>query len=163
MKGNMPYADMLSIIKNNDKKRKMNRWINNLARKSRVYRWSILDGLKKQSKVKIVRKKFIGIFPYRQYYVLDKRTRDSLISELRAVVMKNKPVSKDTGLLLGMVEACKMYPVLSSDKKEQKLIKAKLKKVLEDNPMIGALDKTIKQVQAAVISTVITTSVAASS
>ena len=56
-----------------------------------------------------------------------------------------------------------MHKIFSSDKAELKTIKKRLKTIMEENPIAESVDKTIKEVQAAIFvgimaSTVVTTS-----
>jgi hypothetical protein len=48
-----------------------------------------------------------------------------------------------------------MHKTLSSDKDELKRIKKELKQVIEKSPIAGIVDKTIKEVQAAIMVTTV--------
>lgn len=65
--------------------------------------------------------------------------------------MSSRDLSNETILVLGLIEACKMHKILTSDKVELKRLKQELKEIINESPISNTVDKTIKQVQAAII------------
>jgi hypothetical protein len=47
-----------------------------------------------------------------------------------------------------------MHKILSKDKKELKLIKKELKRIIKENPIAETVDKTIREIQAAIITSI---------
>jgi len=151
------------IIRNSRKPRKLRFWINKLARKSRNYKWTILNELVHKRLIRIENKKFLGLIPYRKTYLVDTKTRNSLLQELKKSILSRRNISDENIVVLGLVEACKMHKAITTDKTELKKIKKELKEIIKESPIAGTLDKTIKEVQAAIMvtlmaSTVVTTS-----
>lgn len=150
-------------IRNSKKPRKIKYWITKLARKSRKFKWIILTDLEKDKLVRIEDRRFLGLVPYRKSYLIDKTTRENLISQLRSNVLFRNDLNEDSILMLGLVEACKMHKIITSDKEELKKLKKELKEIIKDSPIADTIDKTIKQIQAAIIGAVVASTIAASS
>jgi len=103
------------------------------------------------------RKNFLGLIPYTSNYIRDRRTREKLIRHFKMAVLhpSSTEVTGEDLALLGLIEASKMHKTLSSDKDELKRIKKELKQVIEKSPIAGIVDKTIKEVQAAIMVTTV--------
>lgn len=151
-KSNDPLIkEISSIIKDSKKPRKVKYWITRFARKSRKFKWTILDDLVKKRLIRIENKKFLGLIPYRKNYLAESKTRNSLIQELKKSILSRREISNENIVVLGLVEACKMHKAITSDKIELKRIKKELKEVIKESPIASTLDKTIKEVQAAIM------------
>lgn len=156
-------SDISTIIKNSRKIRKISYWITKLARKSRKYRLIVLTDLEKKRCIRIEHRKFLGLFSYKKTYLIDRRTRDNLIRTLRNNISIARELNDDDMVVLGLVEACKMHRIITTDRAELKRIRKELKQVLKESPIASTVDVTIKQMQAAIVgaiiaSTVVTTS-----
>lgn len=156
------HDQVLKILYNDKKVRKIKNQIARISRKSCKYRHQILSDLEKKRIVRVENKRFLFI-PYKSARVLDTSVRSKLIDELRAVVLKGKKPDPEMTSLLGLVEAGKMYKVLSRDKSEIKKIKAKLKDILSDDSISQGVNKVIREMQAAIAAAVVVTSAGATS
>ena len=85
-----------------------------------------------------------------------------MIRQLKNDILVYRGDAGESSALAGLVEACRMRRILSSDREELKMIRTQIKKILKDSPVSDAVAQTIRQVQAAIIASV-TASVAASS
>jgi len=88
--------------------------------------------------------------------------RNRLIRQLRECILFHKELNNENTVLLGLVEACRMHKILSSDREELKTIRKELKAIIKESPIAETVGETIKQVQIAIISSVAAASVAAS-
>lgn len=159
---NQIVSEIWAIISGSKKPRKIRYWIGKLVQKSKKYKWAFMSELESRGFIRIEHKKFLGLIPYRKTYLIDSTTRDVIIEQLRGNMLHNQELSNQSVVMLGLVEACKMYSVFSKDRGELKIIKAKLNQVIKESPIASSLDQTIKQVQAAILGAVIAASVAAS-
>jgi len=159
---NQIVSEIRVIISSSKKTRKIKYWIAKLVRKSSKYMWAILSELANKNFISIEYKKFLGFIPYKKTYLIDNKTREILIEQLKNNMLLNQELSNESVIMLGLIEACKMHSIFTQDKKELKIIKAKLKQVIKESPIANSLDQTIKQVQAAILGAVIGASVAAS-
>ena len=159
-----PIISEISMeIRNSKKPRKIKYWVTKLARKSRKFKWIILNDLEKDNLLRIENRKFLGLIPYRKSYLIDGTTRENLISQLRSNVLFRHNLNEDSILMLGLVEACKMHKIITSDREELKKLKKELKEIIKESPIADTVDKTIKQVQAAIIGAVVASTVVTSS
>lgn len=158
---NPMIAEIATTIHQSKKKRKVKYWVMKFGQKASKYKRRILESLEKKNIIEIERKKFLGLIPYIKTNVSDRRLRDRLVQEVRENVLNRRDIADEDTLMLGLVESCKMYRALSADKEEIKRMKANLKDILKDSPIADSIDKTVKQVQSAIIVSVIASSTAA--
>ena len=139
------------------KSRKIRYWINRIYRNANKYKKEIITDLVKKGVLRQERKNFLGLIPYTSNYIRDRRTREKLIRHFKMAVLhpSSTEVTGADLALLGLIEASKMHKTLSSDKDELKRIKKELKQVIEKSPIAGIVDKTIKEVQAAIMVTTV--------
>lgn len=155
-------SEISAIISSSKKPRKIRYWIGKLVQKSNKYKWAFMSELESRSLIRIESKKFLGIIPYKSSYLTDTKARDIVIEQLKNNMLLNQDLSNESVVMLGLVEASKMYSVFSKDRGELKIIKANLKQIIKESPIANSLDQTIKQVQAAILGAVIAGSMAAS-
>ncbi len=160
-KSNHPIiAEIIQVIRDS-KPRKIRFWISKLARRSRKFKWILLAELEKNNLLRIEHRKFLSLIPYRTTHLLERSTRSKLISQLKNSVLHKRGSIDELLPLLGLVEACKMHKVLTSDKAEVKRLRKELKEIIKDSPIAETVDQTIRQVQAAIIGAIVASSVAA--
>ena len=150
-------SEIVEMMRQSGKNRKIRYWTDRIYRKANRYKKEIIGGMERKGLLSIERKRFLFI-PYTLTFLRDRRTRDKLIRHLRKAVLypSTVEVTQEDVVLLGLVEATKMYKVMASNKDELKKLKKELKEVIKDSPIAGVVDKTIKDVQAAImVSTVI--------
>lgn len=163
-KSNDPIINEIALkIRKSKKPRRIKYWITTLAGKSRKYKWVILNGLVKNKLIRIENRKFLGLIPYRKHYLTESKTRNNLIQELKKSVLSRREISDENIVVLGLIEACKMHKVLTTDKSELKRIKKELKQIIKESPIAGTVDKTIKEVQAAIMVAMVASTVATTS
>lgn len=142
-------SEIIQEISLSNKARKIQYWVSRLARKSHKYKWSILSDLAKHKLIRIEKKKFLGLISYRKSYLIESSMRNNLIHELKNCILFKEDLKDDNVLMLGLIEACKMHKIISSDKEELKKLKKELKERIKESPVANTVDKTIKQIQAA--------------
>jgi hypothetical protein len=153
-------SEISAVIRQSEKTRKIRYWITKFARKSRRYFWVRLNQLSDKKLMRIENKKFLGLIPYRRSYLIGNSIRADLIRTARNNVLFHKELTDENIVVLGLIEACRMHKVLSSDREELKKIRKDLKEIIKASPIAGVLSETIKQVQAAVVAAVIASSTA---
>lgn len=151
------YTEIIELLKQSKKTRKVKYWVSRLARKARKWKWIILEALEQNGIIMIKHKMFLGLIPYRKSYLLETEPRIEIIDQLKQCVFSDNDRDESLVPLLGLVEACKLHHILSGDRKELKQIKTALKEVLKNSSIANSVDQTIKQVQAAIITSVATT------
>lgn len=162
-KSDNPIISEISMqIGSSKKTRTIKYWVTKLARKSNRFKWNVLTDLEKNNLIRIESRKFLGLIPYRKHFLIDSTIRDNLISQLRNNVLFRQNLDEESILMLGLVEACKMHKIITLDKQELKKVKKELKQIIKESPIAETVDKTIKQIQAAIMGAIIASTVAAS-
>ncbi|UCS94547.1 GPP34 family phosphoprotein [Echinicola marina] len=148
------------MIQSSRKPRKMKYWIQKIGHKASRWRYHYYDQMAKERLIKVEKKKFLGLIPYTQTYLLNSQVRNKLIQDLKSEIFRKKNIAPENMAVLGLVEACKMHNVLSKEKNQLKTLKKDLQQLVKESPISTNVDKTISEVQAAIISTIIATNVA---
>lgn len=155
-------AELTAIIRQSEKSRKVGTWLNKVARRSGRYRSTILQQLSDKKILRIENKKFLGLIPYKLSYFTNHTSRAELIRIARNNVLFNEDLTNENIVLLGLIEACRMQKILSTDRQELKKIKINLKEIIKKSPMSGVVVETIRQVEAAIIAAIIASTAASS-
>jgi len=113
--------------------------------------------------VRIEDTKVLGIFPWSRTYLTESLTREKLIRQLRNDILAYRGDVNDSTALAGLIEACRMWRILSTDRDELKMIRLQIKRIIKDTPVSDAVGQTIRQVQAAIIASVTASVVASTS
>jgi hypothetical protein len=151
---NPVISDVAALMSQSVKPRRVDYWIRSLGRRHVKYKWQILKGLADKRIVRIEDKKFLGFIPYRRSYLIESYTRSNLIRQLRNEILAYRGSSDDNAALAGLVKACRMQRILSTDRDELKQIREQLKKMLSDSPVSDVVSQTIRQVHAAIMTSV---------
>jgi hypothetical protein len=153
--------ELCEKLESQGKARNIRFWIRKLALNSTRYRWELLGELEKRRVIRIERMKFLGIIPYKKSLLLNKKLQYDLIREARSNVMQQGELNNRQLVILGLVEACKMLRIISSDRAERKIISKRLKTIMKESPIASGVDRTIKQVHAAIAGAVAASGAAA--
>ena len=155
-------ADLKSQIHASSKPRKIRYWINKAARNYNRKKKQIILDLEQKGLIKVEHHKFLGIIPYRKNFLRDQKIRNELIRRLKSALSIKEEMTEELVILCGLIQASKMHMIFSPDKSQQKKIEKQLKEIIKDSPIAGTIDKTIQEVQAAILTTIIASSVATS-
>lgn len=153
------FSVMEEEIRKSKKTRKMNYWVSKLSKHSRRFKKIILNMLVEDRIIRIERRKFLGLIPWQQTFLVNQKARRDLIRQLKMDLLSANEISSDHLVLLALIETCKMQNIFTHDKEELKKIRKKLKEITVINPIARSVNRNIKQVQAAIFTTVIASSV----
>lgn len=164
--GNTPAdpvkSEVMQMINDSARPRKAGYWVSKMAFRSRRYLRQIMTVLTAKRIIRIEETMLLGIIPWRRSYLTESYTRSNLVRKLKNDILVYRGDPDDSSALTGLVEACRMRRILSTDREELKMIRSQMKRILKDSPVSDVVAQTIRQVQAAIIASV-TASVAASS
>ncbi|PLX11020.1 MAG: hypothetical protein C0598_09175 [Marinilabiliales bacterium] len=104
-------ASMLARINNSPKERSLKSWVSRLSNKSKKYKWGILNTLSDKAILKINKRKFLGLIPYKLTYFTNNKIREDLIENINNLVFKNKKLNNEDIALLSLIDACKMHKI----------------------------------------------------
>jgi hypothetical protein len=164
--GNTPAdpvkREVIQMITESTRPRRTGYWIRKLAFRYNGYLNQIRTGLAGKKLLRIEETRLLGIIPWRRSWLTESYTRINLIRQLKNDILVYRGEAGESSALAGLVEACRMRRILSTDREELKMIRSQIKRILKDSPVSDAVAQTIRQIQAAIIASV-TASVAASS
>ena len=155
-------AEIAAVIRQSEKAKKVGTWINKFARRSARYRRTILQQLTDKKIFRIEHKKFLGLIPYKLTYFTNHGIRADLIRSARNGALYNEDLTSENIVLLGLIEACRMHKFLSNDREELKKIRKNLKEIIKSSPMAGMVAETVRQVEAAIVVAIISSTAATS-
>jgi len=155
--------EVSTMISQSPDARKTSYWVGKLASRYNRYKWQIMEGLEGKRILRIERRKFLGLIPYRQSVLTETYTRASLIRQLKSEILSGRGGDGELNALAGMVKACSLERILSTDREELKRIRQQLKVMVSESPVSDVVAQTIRQVQAAIFASLTAAVVASSS
>jgi len=147
-------GDLASMISGTAVPKKTGYWIRKLARRYNKYLKEIIKDLEQKRLVRLEDRKFLGLIPYQKSYLIESYTRSNLIRQLKGSIMVTRDLSVENMALAGLIEACRMHRLLTTDRDELRTIRTQLKKTVKESPVTDAVGKTIREVQAAIMASV---------
>ncbi len=150
---------IFKAIHNSEKDRNLKQWIRRLSGKATKRKREFQQGMRKKNLIRIEHKKFLFI-KYLVCYLRDKRTYKSLVYHLKNITLYKKEKNEKELSLLGLIQACQMQRILSQDHSELKIIRKELKGIAKDERVSQTVDATIRQIQAAIMIAVATSTAA---
>lgn len=152
--------DIVQKLASLPRPRRIRSWLTRFSFSYRKYKWAIYANLEKQWIIRIEKRRFLGIIPYRRCYVRNKSERAQIIATLRENILYKKEMNDEMVALAALVAACSMQRKLTTNREELKVIKQELKRILKEQPVASAVKQTIIEVQAAVASAIVAANVA---
>ena len=146
-----PAREILETIRSSAKPRQVKHWLAKLGMKANRFKWILFGQMENKRLIRLEQRKFLGFIPYRRTLLTGRRQRTELIRELKLALYKKEGLNDRTMMLLGLVQACSLHKAFTDDRKERRKLKGDLKKFMEENPVTDAIGKTIREVQAAVM------------
>jgi hypothetical protein len=155
-----PVHDMIAgKINASSKPRKITHWVSVLANKSGFITRNLAQSLERERILRIEQKKFLGLIPYRRYWLYDTGKRSSMIDHLRGILLHGRQPSKEDLMLLALVESAKRYRQMSAERGDAKKMAKKNKELLKNNFVGAEISEAILEVQAAVTAAIVTTTI----
>jgi len=159
--GDLVHDFFADIIAGSSKERKISSWVRRLSNKSRFLFRETINSLEKERILTIETRKFLNIIPYKRYWLTDKRLRINLIEELRGILLYGRQAATKQRMLLGLIKTSEGYNILVKEKGEKNLLRKKNSEFLKGDTISGEINQAIKETEAAIIASVIASSVAA--
>jgi golgi phosphoprotein 3 len=152
-----PVHDMIAgKIKASSKNRRISHWVSTLTNKSGFILKNLTLTLEKENILRIEQKKFLGLFPYRLYWLNDPGRRSLLVEHLRAILLHGRQPSQDDLMLLALVESSKRYRQMMVERGEARTMAKKNKELLKNSVVGMEISQAIREVQAAIAASVMT-------
>jgi golgi phosphoprotein 3 len=148
-------------IMESSKNRRISFWLRRMSLQRRLIFSELIKSLEKKNIIRTEQKRFLNIIPYKRYWFSDNSIRYNLIESLRGILLYNRKPGKKEVMLLGLVEASKSYSVLAQEKGEARILRKKNEELLKGDIIGTEISQTIKEVQAAIIASVMAATTAA--
>jgi hypothetical protein len=146
------FADRMTKSSRN---RRITFWIRSLTRKSRFIFSEMTKNLERKQIIRIEQKWFLNIIPYKRYWFTNNTVRAKIIEDLRGILLHGKRPDKKEIMLLGVVEASRAYRLIAQERGEARLLRKNNTQLLKGDVMSAEISQAIKEVQAAVVASVI--------
>jgi Golgi phosphoprotein 3 len=143
-----------SMISESGKSRKPGYWVRRIAGRYNRYLRYILKDMEQKRHVRLEDRRFLGLIRYQESFLIESYTRANLIRQLKNSILTYKGATEESIALEGLIEACRMQRILSSDRDELRTIKTQLKKIVKESPVSDAVGKTIREVQTAIMASI---------
>lgn len=150
---------ILDQIEESSRARKVKTWISRFSRQARKIQKELLLGLENKGVVKINPKSFLGI-KYYNTELINSAVRDGIINDIRNILFNESKIKDENYLILGLIEACKMYKIIATDRREIRICKRRLKEIIKSDSISLGVDKVIKDTQAAIVGAMVAVTVA---
>jgi hypothetical protein len=158
--GEIVHDMIADRINKSSRKKRLRSWISRITNKHRMIFREITNKLEKDNILRIEHKKFLNIIPYKRYWLRDITIRHTLIENLREILLYSKKPTTNDVMLLGLAEASKAYSLLSNDRGESKELRKRNSELLKGDILSAEISQTIRDIQAAIVASVIAASTA---
>ena len=142
--------------------RKISFWIRRFSFKNNLIFKETVNSLVSNGILMCETHYFLNLIPYRRYHITDKRIRTDIINELRDVLLKGTGPTGFQSMLIGLLKASGASHLLAKERSEKKILRKKCRDFKTDDEMSSEIDRAIREVQAAIVTSVITASAASS-
>jgi Golgi phosphoprotein 3 len=149
-------------IMDSTRHRRLSYWVSKMTGKSRIIIKEVTGSLEKKRILRIEQKKFLNLFPYKRYWLNEPGTREAIIENLRGILLYGKQPSAKDLMLLGLLEASRIYKKLSRERGESSALRKKNKELLKGDIVSAEISQAIREVQVAIAASVAAASAAAS-
>ncbi|HNX67157.1 MAG TPA: GPP34 family phosphoprotein [Bacteroidales bacterium] len=144
---NQAISEITKLMSETAKPLKVRHWLSRLERKSYRYKWIIIEGLESKRLMRIEGRKFLGIIPYRKCFLTENMTRNKLIVHIKnRILFQNGSGGESVGIL-GLIEACEMERLITTDREEIKAVRKALKKIVKDSPIADITNNVIREIE----------------
>lgn len=142
----------IKVIKKAKRKRTAKYWVNKIGNSASRYKKQILKDLSGKNVLSIHKKSyFFGLFNFYSYPLLDRKYKDDIVDHLLGIVLDNKKADLESVLLLSLLNSSKLSRTLFAKKKDYKAANKRIKELTGDIEISEAVQKTLKEIQTAVL------------
>ncbi|HKL09592.1 MAG TPA: GPP34 family phosphoprotein [Bacteroidales bacterium] len=142
----------IKVINKAKRKRTAKYWVNKIGNSASRYKRQILKELSGKNVLSIHKKSyFFGLFNFYSYPLLDRKYKDDIVDHLLGIVFDNKKADLEGLLLLSLLNSSKLIRTLFANKKDYKAANKRIKELTKNIEISDAVQKTLKEIQTAVL------------
>ena len=157
---NNPILDeVIALLANSKKPRKLNHWIETLSQKSEKWKPYLLKSLIQKRILVEKRKRFLGIISYKRYPMVNPSYENEIKARLQRVVLQNTTPKEDELMLIGLIHSCQLEGELFKDRHQRKEARKKMEELSAHNQYSKVIDETQAAITAAIVASLAATMV----
>ena len=141
----------IDLIKNSDKNRKVDYWVNKLANKAGELKEDTLNSLMRKGILNKEDHKILWIIPNTKYPTQNITPENKIRKRLHDVMLEGAESSPRDIMLLSLIDVSELTREAFRNKEEYKVVKKKIKEVTQDIKISQVINKTIRDIQATVM------------
>ena len=157
----------IEMLKESSKNRKIDYWVKELASRAKELKDDTLKGLMHKGILGKEEHKILWIIPNTKYPTQDITPENKIRKRLHDVMLEGAESSPRDIMLLSLIDVSELTREAFRDTNEYKLVKKKIKEATQDIKISQAINRTIRDIQAAIMiavlsAVIVTTSVTTS-
>lgn len=141
----------IDFIKSSDKDRKIKYWVHKLSNSARQMKEDTLSGLMNKGILGKEDSKILWIIPNTKYPTQNLTPENKVRQRLHNVMFKGEKANPRDVMLLSLIDVSQLTKEAFRDKEEYKIVKNKIKAISQDIEISQAVNRTIRDIQAAVM------------
>ncbi len=158
----------IDMLKESDKYRKIDYWVNKLADNAKQLKEDTLKGLMHKGILNREDSKILWIIPNTKYPTQNLTPENKIRQRLHDVMLEGAKSNPRDIMLLSLIDVSELTREAFRDKEEYKIVKKKIKEVTQDIKISNVINRTIREIQATVMiavtaAVIVTTTTAATS
>ena len=154
--GNQVLDEVIDGISSVTDEKKTKYWIEKVAKKAKHIKEVTLQCLIEKGILSKKESKILWIIPNNKYPTENPNPENKIRKRLHDVMLNGSESSPKDIMLLSLIDACELIKEVFRDKGEQKLVGARIKEVTQDIKISRAINKTIRDIQAAIMLAIVT-------
>lgn len=147
----------IDLIESNAKSIKIKDLINTLAKKAGELKQDTLQRLMNKGILKKEEHKIFWIIPNNKYPTSNLSPENKVRERLKAVMLLGEKSEPRDIMLLSLIDVSDLTREAFRDKEDYKAVKKKIKEVTQDVKISNAINKSIREIQAAIMIAITTT------
>lgn len=145
------FAEMMEKA---SRPKRVSYWISRMSMKSRRIFRETINSLISAGIIRHERRYFLNIIPYNRYFFNDLKYRNEIYEGLRNVLLHDRAPATEQLMMIGLLKATRSSNILAKHKEEKQPLRRMCEKVGKDNEMASEIDKAIREMQAAIVSSI---------
>jgi hypothetical protein len=142
------------------KEKRISYWVGRLTNKSRFMLNNLALTLQQERILTIEYKKFLGIIPYKRYWLNDNGIRYGIIETMRGILIHGRQPEKKEMMFLGLIESSRSYKLLARERGEARAMRKRNLELLKTDVVGAEINQAIREVQSAVAASVMAATMA---
>ena len=142
---------VIDLIHHSKKTRKIDYWVGKLANMARELKDDTLDGLIRKGILRKEDSKILWIIPNTKYPTQDLTPEKKIRQRLHDVMINGAASSPKDVMLLSLIDVSELTKEAFRTKEEYKIVKKKIKEVTQDIKISQVVNRTIRDIQAAIM------------